>query len=111
MGSRFQVQVVTGNYASDMATYPCIYVYDAPLAVMEQEFYIPKLGLVPICIRPVRPVRVADHQYDASDLRLLASYGHDRRAQNTHWHNTAEDKNSQKDEIVLQYNPDGDRPW
>ena len=23
---------------------------------MEQEFYIPKLGLVPICIRPVRPV-------------------------------------------------------
>ena len=28
---------------------------------MEQEFYIPKLGLIPICIRPVRPV--AD-QYD-----------------------------------------------
>ena len=23
---------------------------------MEQEFYIPKLGLIPICIRPVRPV-------------------------------------------------------
>ena len=34
---------------------------------MEQEFYIPKLGLIPICVRPVRPV--AD-QYD-----LLASYG------------------------------------
>ena len=30
---------------------------------MEQEFYIPKLGLVPICIRPVRPQAVAD-QYD-----------------------------------------------
>ena len=28
---------------------------------MEQEFYIPKLGLIPMCIRPVRPV--AD-QYD-----------------------------------------------
>ena len=36
---------------------------------MEQEFYIPKLELVPICIRPVRrpqAVTVADHhdQYD-----------------------------------------------
>jgi len=31
------------------------------LAVMELEFYIPKLGLIPRCIRPVRPV--AD-QYD-----------------------------------------------
>ena len=28
---------------------------------MELEFYIPKLGLIPRCIRPVRPV--AD-QYD-----------------------------------------------
>ena len=28
----------------------------APLAVMELEFYIPKLGLVPKYIRPVRPV-------------------------------------------------------
>ena len=36
-----------------------------PLAVMELEVYIPKLGLIPRCIRPVRPV--AD-QYD-----LLAS--------------------------------------
>ena len=34
---------------------------------MEQEFYIPKLELVPICLRPVRrPQAVADHhdQYD-----------------------------------------------
>ena len=54
----------------DMATYPCIYVYDAPgikpsslwqlwswnLIFLELESYIPELGLVPKFLRPVRPV-------------------------------------------------------
>ena len=46
----------------DMATYPCIYVYDAP-GISPAAFgsygagiYIPKLGLVPKHVRPVRPV-------------------------------------------------------
>ena len=34
---------------------------------MELEFYIPKLGLIPRCIRPVRPVA------DLYDLFKLAS--------------------------------------
>ena len=56
--------------AMSMATYPCIYVYDAPginpsslwqlwswnLIFLELESYIPELGLVPKFLRPVRPV-------------------------------------------------------
>ncbi len=46
----------------DMATYPCIYVYDAPginpaaFGSYGAGIYIPKLGLVPKHVRPVRPV-------------------------------------------------------
>ena len=45
-----------------MATYPCIYVYDAPginpaaFGSYGAGIYIPKLGLVPKHVRPVRPV-------------------------------------------------------
>ena len=55
-----------------MATYPCIYVYDAPginpaaFGSYGAGIYIPKLGLVPKHVRPVRPVA---NLYD-----LLASW-------------------------------------
>ena len=45
-----------------MATYPCIYVYDAPginpaaFGSYGAGIYILKLGLVPKHVRPVRPV-------------------------------------------------------
>ena len=53
-----------GRYRTcyDMATYPCIYVYDAPginpaaFGSYGAGIYIPKLGLVPKHVRPVRPV-------------------------------------------------------
>ena len=53
-----------GTYGTcyDMATYPCIYVYDAPginpaaFGSYGAGIYIPKLGLVPKHVRPVRPV-------------------------------------------------------
>ena len=51
-----------GGTCYDMATYPCIYVYDAPginpaaFGSYGAGIYIPKLGLVPKHVRPVRPV-------------------------------------------------------
>ena len=57
--------VQAGTYLGtcyDMATYPCIYVYDAPginpaaFGSYGAGIYIPKLGLVPKHVRPVRPV-------------------------------------------------------
>ena len=62
--------MLSGRYRStytygtcyDMATYPCIYVYDAPginpaaFGSYGAGIYIPKLGLVPKHVRPVRPV-------------------------------------------------------
>jgi hypothetical protein len=56
-----------------MATYPCIYVYDAPginpaaFGSYGAGIYIPKLGLVPKHVRPVRPVA------NLYDYDLLAS--------------------------------------
>ena len=41
---------------------------------MEQEFYIPKLGLIPICIRPVRLGPVTD-QYDLCWRATVGTYG------------------------------------